>query len=128
MTYRLELRDVVKSFGKFKANDGVNLRIAEGSIHVVLGENGAGKSTLIKLLSGIHPHGSYEGELHVDGRTVKFANIRDAAGKFMSLTEGTVRVRVVDSEGKRDSSELFVIHPTNLLSLTTSIPDTRPMT
>jgi D-xylose transport system ATP-binding protein len=49
-----------------------------GEIHALCGENGAGKSTLIKLLSGIHPYGSYEGELHVAGRPVAFRNIRDA--------------------------------------------------
>jgi ABC-type sugar transport system ATPase subunit len=37
------------------------------------GENGAGKSTLIKLLSGIHPHGSYEGRFEVNGTEARFA-------------------------------------------------------
>jgi D-xylose transport system ATP-binding protein len=55
---------------------GFELRAAE--IHALCGENGAGKSTLIKLLSGIHPHGTYEGELHVDGRVARFHGIRDA--------------------------------------------------
>src|SRR6185369_13764897 len=49
-----------------------------GEIHALCGENGAGKSTLIKLLSGIHPHGSYEGELRIDGQTAIFRSIRDA--------------------------------------------------
>jgi D-xylose transport system ATP-binding protein len=49
-----------------------------GEIHALCGENGAGKSTLIKLLSGIHPHGSYEGELRVNGQVAEFKTIRDA--------------------------------------------------
>ncbi|MGE0238188.1 MAG: ABC transporter ATP-binding protein [Parvibaculaceae bacterium] len=76
MTYRLELRDVVKSFGKFKANDGVNLRIAEGSIHVVLGENGAGKSTLMNIIYGLyHPD---SGIVESRGKPVSIPNPRSA--------------------------------------------------
>jgi len=49
-----------------------------GEIHALCGENGAGKSTLIKLLSGIYPHGSYEGQFYIDGRPAVFRSIRDA--------------------------------------------------
>ena len=49
-----------------------------GEIHALCGENGAGKSTFIKLLSGIHPHGSYEGEFRVDGQPAKFRSPADA--------------------------------------------------
>src|SRR5262249_24681711 len=49
-----------------------------GEIHALCGENGAGKSTLIKVLSGLHPKGSYEGTIYVDGREVAFATKRDA--------------------------------------------------
>jgi len=49
-----------------------------GEIHALCGENGAGKSTLIKLLSGIHPAGTYEGELRVDGKGARFASVADA--------------------------------------------------
>ena len=48
----IELRDIHKYYGPVKANDGVNLSIAPGTIHGILGENGAGKSTLMKILAG----------------------------------------------------------------------------
>src|SRR3954470_2573670 len=74
----LEARHLTKKFPGVIALRDVGFDLRAGEIHALCGENGAGKSTLIKLLSGIHPHGSYEGELHVDGRTVSFRNIRDA--------------------------------------------------
>ena len=50
----LEVRGVTKSFGAVQALKGVDLSIAPGEVHVILGQNGAGKSTLIKLLAGVH--------------------------------------------------------------------------
>ncbi|MEO7600250.1 MAG: sugar ABC transporter ATP-binding protein, partial [Opitutus sp.] len=52
--------------------------LTAGEIHALCGENGAGKSTLNKLLSGIHPSGTYVGELRVDDRVAEFKSIRDA--------------------------------------------------
>ena len=74
----LEARHLTKRFPGVTALRDVDFDLRPGEIHALCGENGAGKSTLIKLLSGIHPHGSYEGELHVDGREARFASIRDA--------------------------------------------------
>ena len=53
-----------------------------GAIHAICGENGAGKSTLMKVLSGVHPHGSYEGDIVFEGEPVTFKDIRqsEAAG------------------------------------------------
>ncbi len=74
----LEARDLVKKFPGVIALKGVNFALAAGEVHALCGENGAGKSTLIKLLGGIYPHGSYEGELRVDGKVAAFHGIRDA--------------------------------------------------
>src|ERR1051325_3740980 len=69
---------IAKRFPGVLALDRVAFDLRPGEIHALCGENGAGKSTLIKLLSGFHPHGSYEGELLVDGRLAAFRSIRDA--------------------------------------------------
>jgi D-xylose transport system ATP-binding protein len=74
----LEAHQLTKRFPGVVALREVNFVLAPGEIHALCGENGAGKSTLIKLLSGIHPHGSYEGELRVEGRIARFADIREA--------------------------------------------------
>lgn len=76
----LEVRRLTKRFPGVLALSEVTFDLRAGEIHALCGENGAGKSTLIKLLAGIHPHGTYEGEILVDGRTVHFGDIR-AAGE-----------------------------------------------
>ena len=63
MTAILEMRGIIKSFPGVKALRDVNLVVEAGEIHAICGENGAGKSTLMKVLSGVYPYGSYEGEI-----------------------------------------------------------------
>ncbi|MFI6600235.1 multiple monosaccharide ABC transporter ATP-binding protein [Nonomuraea sp. NPDC050536] len=69
---------ITKTFPGVKALLDVNLTVREGEIHAICGENGAGKSTLMKVLSGVYPHGDYEGEIHFDGRRCEFRGIRDS--------------------------------------------------
>ena len=67
MTAILEMRGISKSFPGVKALRDVNLKVEAGEIHAICGENGAGKSTLMKVLSGVYPYGSYEGEIIYQG-------------------------------------------------------------
>ncbi|MDT9683537.1 sugar ABC transporter ATP-binding protein [Streptomyces sp. TRM76323] len=72
----LEVRGITKTFPGVTALSEVNLTVRAGEIHAVCGENGAGKSTLMKVLSGVHPHGTYEGEILFEGEPVAFKDIR----------------------------------------------------
>jgi len=73
----LQAQSIGKTYpGGTVANDGVNLTIMPGEVHAVVGENGAGKSTLMKILFGMEQPDT--GQLLVDGKTVSFANPREA--------------------------------------------------
>lgn len=74
----LKIANVSKYFPGTQALDNVNLDVYEGDIHAICGENGAGKSTLMKILSGVYPYGSYEGEVYWKGDRVCFGNVRDS--------------------------------------------------
>ncbi len=74
----LEMRNITKEFPGVRALDGVTFEVRRGEIHALVGENGAGKSTLMKVLSGVYPHGSYSGEIVVDGKAQRFGSIRDS--------------------------------------------------
>jgi ABC-type sugar transport system ATPase subunit len=74
----LEMRNITKEFPGVRALENVTFQIRKGEIHALVGENGAGKSTLMKILSGFYPHGSYGGEIVLDGVVQKFASIRDS--------------------------------------------------
>ena len=78
MSHILQMRGITKLFPGVKALDGVNLAVREGEIHAIVGENGAGKSTLMKVLSGVYPHGSYEGEILFRGAPARFSGIADS--------------------------------------------------
>jgi putative multiple sugar transport system ATP-binding protein len=72
----LEMRSIVKTFPGVKALSDVTLTVRQGEVHAICGENGAGKSTLMKVLSGVHPHGSYEGDILFEGEECRFRDIR----------------------------------------------------
>ena len=81
MTALLEMRGIGKVFPGVRALDNVSLTVEPGEIHAICGENGAGKSTLMKVLSGVYPHGSYEGEIIYDGAPLACRNIRDSEAR-----------------------------------------------
>ncbi len=72
----LEMRGVSKRFGATHALDGVDIALAGGEVHALLGENGAGKSTLIKIMTGLYSADS--GEMLMDGEPVDIGSPADA--------------------------------------------------
>ena len=73
----LEMRGITKTFPGVKALEEVNLSVRRGDIHALVGENGAGKSTLMKVLSGVYPHGDYDGDIVYEGVVRRFRGIAD---------------------------------------------------
>ena len=61
----LEMKNVTKTFGKFKALDNLTMTVPQGSIYGLMGPNGAGKSTAIRHLMGIYRPDS--GEVSLEG-------------------------------------------------------------
>ena len=81
MTTLLEMRGITKTFPGVRALNHVDLTVRQGEIHAICGENGAGKSTLMKVLSGVYPHGSYEGDIVYEGEIMRFRSIRDSEAR-----------------------------------------------
>ena len=81
----LEMRDISKSFPGVQALDRVSFDLRPGEIHALVGENGAGKSTLMKVLGGVYPFGSYEGEIRVNGEPRRFTGVRESEAAGIAL-------------------------------------------
>jgi general nucleoside transport system ATP-binding protein len=112
------MRGISKAFPGVVANDHVDLDVAEGEVHALLGENGAGKSTLSNILTGLYRPD--DGEIRLLGEHVRFGSPRDAldAGIFMvhqhfRLVEPfTVAENVILGEhGDRARGGHFFVHP-----------------
>ena len=74
----LHMQAITKDFPGVRALDNVSFEVRPGEIHALCGENGAGKSTLIKILGGVYPSGTYEGQLYINGNEQQFHTVRDA--------------------------------------------------
>ena len=83
MTLAIELSNISKSFPGVKANDKINLKIQEGTIHAIVGENGAGKSTLMKILYGMLKQDL--GSIKIFDKEVNFASPKDAISKGIGM-------------------------------------------
>jgi putative multiple sugar transport system ATP-binding protein len=75
------MRSITKTFPGVKALQNVTVDVRRGEVHAICGENGAGKSTLMKVLSGVYPHGTYEGDIVFEDEVVQFRDIRDSEAK-----------------------------------------------
>ncbi|MDR2519234.1 MAG: ATP-binding cassette domain-containing protein [Spirochaetaceae bacterium] len=74
----LQMRAITMEFPGVKALDNVNLTVRQQEIHALVGENGAGKSTLMKILSGVYPYGTYQGDIVFDGKACAFPDIKQS--------------------------------------------------
>lgn len=74
----LSMKHITKTFPGVKALDDVSLDVNECEIHALVGENGAGKSTLMKVLSGVYPYGTYDGDIYFQGKRCTFSSIRQS--------------------------------------------------
>jgi len=81
----LEMRNIVKEFPGVRALDGVSFTLEAGEFHSLVGENGAGKSTLMKVLSGVYPYGTYEGDILIEDTVRHFSGIRDAENAGIAI-------------------------------------------
>ena len=72
----VQMKDIVKKFGNFTANDHINLTVHKGEVHAILGENGAGKSTMMNVLCGLYKPTS--GQIFIKGKEVHFSSPKDA--------------------------------------------------
>lgn len=77
----LEMHSITKRFPGVTALKDVSLTVRRGEIHAVCGENGAGKSTLMQVLSGVHPAGSYEGDILFEGESLSLQSINDSEAR-----------------------------------------------
>ncbi len=81
----LEMAHITKEFPGVKALDDVTFKVEKGEIHFIVGENGAGKSTLMKVLSGVYPFGTYEGQVVIDGEVKEYKTIKDSETSGLAI-------------------------------------------
>ena len=83
---------LTKTFPGVKAISDVSISIRAGEVTAILGQNGAGKSTLIQILAGIHPSGSYSGELQMEGKPFAPINAEEAELAGVALVPQEINI------------------------------------
>ncbi|MFA6078802.1 MAG: xylose ABC transporter ATP-binding protein [Candidatus Omnitrophota bacterium] len=83
--YILEMKGISKEFPGVRALDDVTFSVRSGEIHALVGENGAGKSTLMKILSGVYPHGTYSGQIVINGSEKRFRSIKESEDASIAI-------------------------------------------
>lgn len=81
----LEMRGITKEFPGVRALDDVSFKVSYRETHCLVGENGAGKSTLMKVLSGVYGHGTYSGDILLNGEVQKFRSISDSERQGIAI-------------------------------------------
>jgi D-xylose transport system ATP-binding protein len=96
----LEMKRISKRFPGVLALNDVSIHLGRGEILSIVGENGAGKTTLMRILAGVYPHGSYDGEILLNDRPFIAKNTRDAekAGIAMIYQELNVELDLTIGE------------------------------
>jgi ribose transport system ATP-binding protein len=92
MTYVLETERLGKRFAGVPALSDVDFHLEAGTIHALVGHNGAGKSTLVKVLTGVHPAGSYDGTIKLDGAEVRFGSPAQARAEGIAYVPQEIQV------------------------------------
>jgi ribose transport system ATP-binding protein len=88
----LEMRGIDKRFAGVHALSGVTVRVRRKNIHALIGENGAGKSTLMKILDGVYPAGTFEGQILLNDQPVSFGSPFDARQKGIGYVPQEINV------------------------------------
>lgn len=81
----LEMKNIVKDFPGVRALDDVNFEARSGELLALMGENGAGKSTLMKVLSGVWPYPTYQGDIYLRGELKQFHNTKEAEASGIAI-------------------------------------------
>jgi D-xylose transport system ATP-binding protein len=74
----LKMEHIVKEFPGVRALDNVNFEARSGELLALMGENGAGKSTLMKVLGGVWPYPTYQGDIFIKEEKKRFYSPREA--------------------------------------------------